>query len=500
VTRVLVIGAGIGGLAVAARLSALGHDVTVIEKSSYPGGKVSRYQRDGFSFDTGPTLLTLPAVYRDLFLKTAVRRRNASLEDNVGLVAIDPAFAYHWHDGTAAVIPGSNTNRVASALGDALGSKSADEWRAFIRIAADMWSVTRGPFLESPVDGWRTMLPLTRNWSNVRTVRPWSTLRGLGKRCFTDPRLRILLDRYATYTGSDPRRAPATLAVIPYIEQTFGVWHISGGLVKLALALHERCLEREMRFVFDTEVSEVVVRGNSVTGVRTSAGDHFDGDVVVSDVDARHLYGELIGDKKTRAGKRQLPEVTPSLSGFELFLAVRGRSPNAHHHNVWYPSDYDREFDDIFGSSPRPVRQPAIYACVPDDDAMRPDVDHEAWSVLVNAPRHDPRHGVDWSEPALVQDYARQVLRLLEEREDDLKGRVLWSEVRTPHDIEVQTTSPGGAIYGTSTNGRLAALRRPSNRSPVRGLFLTGGSAHPGGGLPLVGMSAAIVADLIGTA
>jgi len=363
-----------------------------------------------------------------------------------------------------------------------------------------MWSVTRGPFLESPVDGWRTLLPLARHWSNVRAVRPWSTLRGLGKRCFTDARLCVLLDRYATYTGSDPRRAPATLAVIPYIEQTFGVWHISGGLGTLATALYERCLERGIRIVLGATVSEVVVSGNSVTGVRTAGGDHFDADVVVSDIDAQQLYGHLISGKDSLQAAIRTPDVTASLSGFELLLAVRGRTPQVQHHNVWYPTDCDREFDDIFGPSPRPVREPAIYACVPDDAAMRPDADHEAWSVLLNAPRHDPTHGIDWSDPTLAQDYSEQVLRLLAERGCDLRDRLLWSEVRTPHDIEMQTSSPGGAIYGTSTNGRLAALRRPSNRSPIRGLFLTGGSAHPGGGLPLVGMSAAIVADLIGPA
>ena len=165
-----------------------------------------------------------------------------------------------------------------------------------------------------------------------------------------------------------------------------------------------------------------------------------------------------------------------------------------------FPADYDAEFDAVFGRSPRPVDDPTVYVCRPDDPAMHPP-GHEAWFVQVNAPAARPRvRAVDWDAPGLAEAYADRVLDVLAERGLDVRDRVLWREVRTPADLERATRAPGGAIYGTSSNGARAAFLRPANASPVPGLFLVGGSAHPGGGLPLVGLSAAIVANLIGRA
>lgn len=487
-------------MAAAARLAAQGHDVRVVEQSGRAGGKLETYRRDGFAFDTGPSLLTLPAVYRDLFLKTPVRRKGASLEENVDLQGLDPAFSYRWADGARVVLPGSNSNRVAAALGSALRGSAERDWQRFSRRAADLWGATRGPVLESPLSGPRDLLPHLRKWSDLRTVAPWKTLRALGRQYFDDPRLVTLLDRYATYTGSDPRKAPAALAVIPFVEQTFGAWHIGGGVGQLAEALHRRCVERGIAFHFGADVTTIRAEGSGVTGVTLATGEVLDADVVVSDVDATHLYQHLLDHPGTSTPLRRLRSATPSLAGFVLLLAVRGRTPGLQHHNVLFPADYDAEFDAIFGRATRPVHDPTIYVCAPDDPLMRPDEDHEAWFLLVNAPRHDPAHGVDWSDTTLVEQYRERVLDVLAARGFDVRPRLLWSETRTPADLERTTRSPGGSIYGTSSNGARAAFLRAANRSPVPGLFLVGGSAHPGGGLPLVGMSAAIVAELIGPA
>jgi phytoene dehydrogenase-like protein len=201
-----------------------------------------------------------------------------------------------------------------------------------------------------------------------------------------------------------------------------------------------------------------------------------------------------------------LRRATPSLSGFVLLLALRGRTPDLAHHTVLFPADYDAEFDHVFGSgthagNPSPVPDPTIYLSAPDDPALRPDDAHEAVFVLVNAPRHDPHgagQGVDWDAAGLADKYADRILELMAQRGLDVRDRVLWRQVRTPADLERDTRSVGGSIYGSSSNGARAAFLRPANRSAVPGLFLVGGSSHPGGGLPLVGLSAAIVADLIG--
>jgi phytoene desaturase len=499
VARVVVVGAGMGGMAVAARLAVKRHHVVVIEQASTYGGKLGTFVRDGFVFDTGPSLVTLPAVYRDLFNKTG----REGLEDVVDLRDLEPAFGYRFPDGTTLDMPGVDSGRCARAMGEAFGGTAQDDWRAFMRRAADIWQVTRRPFLESPLTGARDLLPLARDLGNVRTVAPWASLRSVAAHYLRDPRQRMLVDRYATYTGSDPRRAHAALATVPYVEQTFGAYHVGGGVRRLADALHARTLERGVTYRFDTDVVAVSTDASGVTGVRLADGEHLGADLVVANADAAHLYGDLVHDRRARGALRRLSRATPSLSGYVLLLAVKGRTPGLRHHNVWFTDDYDAEFDAIFGSRARPVVDPTVYVCAPDDDAMRPDPAHESWFVLVNAPRHGTAHErgtVDWDSPGLAESYRDHVLAVMARRGYDVRDRLLWSHVRTPADLARETRAPGGAIYGTSSNGVRAAFLRPANRSPVPGLFLVSGSAHPGGGLPLVGMAAELVAEMIGRA
>ncbi|MEO8329870.1 MAG: phytoene desaturase family protein [Candidatus Nanopelagicales bacterium] len=504
VADIVVVGAGMGGMAAAARLSALGHTVTVVEQSPSHGGKLGASRRDGFVFDTGPSLLTLPAVYRDLFLKTAMSRKGAALEDNIGLVGLDPAFAYRWADGTTAVVPGSNPKRVAAALAEALGGSTEAEWLRLSQRSGAMWAATRTPFLQSPVSGPLQLARRLSRWRDVRTIAPLTTLRTLGSSYLTDPRLRMFFDRYATYAGSDPRRAPATLAVIPFVEQTFGAWHVEGGIAKLSQALYQRCVQRGITFMFNSDVSRVLIDGGRAAGVELTDGRRIKANLVVANTDARHLYRDLVADPRTRATVRRLSKTTPSMAGFVMLLALRGRSSSMQHHNVWFTSDYDREFDSIFGQERRPVVDPTLYVCKPNDPAMRPDDQHESWFVLANAPVHyvgqDPSRGVDWQAAGVADAYADQLLQVMAARGFDVRERVVWRELRSPAWLQEHTRSPGGAIYGSSSNGSRAAFLRPANRSPVPGLFLVGGSSHPGGGLPLVAMSASIVADLIGPA
>ena len=496
-SRVVVIGAGAGGLAAAARLAVKGHRVTLVEQSDEVGGKLRTYRRDGFAFDTGPSLFTLPAVYRDLFLKTG-----GALEDAVDLQELEPAFALRFADGATAVMPGVDPARCASALRDALGGSAAEQWRALMQRASEMWRVTREPFLQSPLAGWRTLMSLARTPADVQTVAPFTTLRALGSQYFTDPRLVTLLDRYATYTGSDPRKAPAVLATVPYVEQTFGAWHLGGGLGTLATALAARCEQRGVELRLSTPISRIVTNDGAVSGVECADGTIIDADIVVANADAGMVYGSLLtGDPRAAKLARDIGRATPSLAGFVILAAVRGRTPGVQHHNVWFPADYDAEFDDIFGRRPQPVADPTVYACVPADPAMQPE-GHEAWFILINAPRHGDGTGgtVDWRAPGLAEGYADRILATLAARGADLRDRIIWREVRTPADYEQQAWAPGGAIYGTSSNGARAAFQRPANASPIPGLYLVGGSAHPGGGLPLVGMGAEIVAELIGRA
>ncbi len=503
--RVAVIGAGVAGLAVSARLAKRGHDVVVLEQASTIGGKLGRYERDGFVFDTGPSLLTLPAVYRDTF-----RKSGRPLERELELVPVDPAFHYRFADGAEVRLPNASRARTRRALDDAFGEGAGQQWSTMLARAAEIWDITRGPFLESPLEGPRTLVRLARNLDHVRTVAPWQTLRGLGGQYLRDPHLRQMLDRYATYSGSDPRRAPGVLATIPYVEQTFGAWHIPGGLRNLGEALADRVRFRGASIRTDATVEQVRTDRGRASGVRLADGETVPADVVVANCDASTLYGRLLPQERTsRDVLRSIQKAGLSFSGFVLLLAVRGRTPGMAHHTVLFPEDYDDEFDSLFGTSrraARPVPDPAIYICNPDDELMRPP-DHESWFILVNAPRQTDPNGpdnqpgtLDWHTPGLAQDYADRVLDRMAARGLDVRDRLLWRVVRTPADLEAETGAPGGAIYGTSSNGQRAAFLRPANRSGIPGLYLVGGSSHPGGGLPLVGMSAEIVSDLVGDA
>jgi phytoene desaturase len=494
-----------GGLAVSARLAKRGHDVTVLERAPTIGGKLGRYERDGFVFDTGPSLLTIPAVYRDTF-----RKSGRPLERELELVPVDPAFDYRFADGAQVRLPNASRAGTKRALDEAFGAGAGDQWAALLTRAGEIWDVTRGPFLESPLEGPRTLVRLARNASHVRTVAPWHTLRSIGNQYLRDPHLQTMLDRYATYSGSDPRRAPGVLSTIPYVEQTFGAWHVPGGLRNLGEALARRVEFRGATIRTNAEVSAVLTESGRASGVRLADGETVPADVVVANCDATTLYGRLLPDgKASRDVRASIDKAGLSFSGFVLLLAVRGRTPGMTHHTVLFPADYDDEFDSLFGTSRRPARpipDPAIYICNPDDPQMRPQ-DGESWFVLVNAPRQrdpagpDDQPGtVDWTHAGVAEQYADHVLDVLAARGLDVRDRLLWRVVRTPADLEAETGAPGGAIYGTSSNSQRAAFLRPANQSPIPGLFLVGGSSHPGGGLPLVGLSAQIVADLVGDA
>lgn len=504
-----------GGLAVAARLAARRHQVTVVDRRDVPGGKLHTWKRDGFAFDTGPSLFTLPAVYRDLFLKTG-----RPLEDEVDLQPVDPGFHYRFADGTSVTVPGVGVAQIANALQEAMGGTAGKDWRALMARAAQMWALTRERVLASPLQGPRSMASLARRPSDIATIAPHRTLAGMGKHYLDDPRLRTLLHRYATYTGSDPSRAPAALATVPYVEQSFGAWHIGGGLGELAGAVYNRAIRLGVDFRLGEAAEHITTSGGAISGVVLEGGSRLEADVVVSDVDARHLYRDLVpADVAQRSAGGQLSNLRRldrSMSAFTMLLALRDRTPDAVHHTVLFPKQYDQEFADIFGTggwasalpgrpskaAPQPVRDPAIYLCNPDDDRMRPDAGHEAVFVMVNAPGHDPSgaNGFDWSDSASAESYADHILALMASRGMDVRHRLLWRRVRTPADLAADHGDGDGAIYGSASHGPNATLLRPRNASPIPGLFLVGGSAHPGGGLPLVGLSAEIVSDLVGKA
>ncbi|CAN2193125.1 COG1233 Phytoene dehydrogenase and related proteins [Candidatus Nanopelagicaceae bacterium] len=492
--RVAVIGAGMGGMCTAARLAKTGYEVTVFESSDRHGGKCRTEWIGNYAFDTGPSLLTLPAVYRDFFQRTGdVMGRVVELQP------VSPSFDYRFADGSAVRFANLSRKETLAAIEKSFGSEPAQEWDQIMRQAEAMWDVSREPFIESELRSVLSLLKRPTLLRDLKIIAPWKTLRDFKLK---DARLRNILDRYATYSGSDPRVAPAVLASIAFVEEAFGAWHIKGGIGKLGDAVYQRCLDRGVKFEFNTQVTQINHDGKSTTGITLADGRVLDYSIVVANADSSTVYNKLITGKvkKLRRERANLAKADPSLAGFSLLLGLRPtETPTGlSHHNIFFPENYDAEFVDIFDRQ-QPVQDPTIYLCAPQDGSMVRHPGHEAWFVLVNAPRHDEtgNEGFNWNDADFNHRYAMQIISSLEARGISIRDRLEVMEFRTPADLERTVAAPGGAIYGTSSNGARSAFMRAKNRSPLKGLYCVGGSAHPGGGLPLVGLSAEIVAQAI---
>ncbi|MFF0214740.1 phytoene desaturase family protein [Streptomyces vinaceus] len=458
--RIAVIGAGMGAMATAARLAVAGHQVTVYERGSTYGGSVGRYERDGFAFDTGPGLLHLPAVYRDLFVKTGKR----PLEDCAELVQVDPALRHVLADGTAVTLPGGSRGGAAAVLDEAFGAGAGERWNAVLGRARDAWNVTRRPLLEEPLrPDWQVLgrdpYPAVRGSGLLRRRPP--TLAEVAARELGGRLGELLTARVQAY-GIDPATAPASAAVLPYMEQTFGSWYVRGGMRNLATAVYERCLERKVAFVFGTPVREVLERDGRAAGLVLADGSEAAADFVVCGADPRQLRAPLPAGGAPARGAGVAGRIT-------LLLALRGARPaDAVHRTL--------------------VHSPGAQVTVlrPDDPAGRPDADHEA--VSVSAPCGLEGASAPPAE-ALLDLAARAV--------PGLRERLLWTHERTPADTEADTGALGGAVPPPALAGAGGAMLYPANTTALPGLFLAGGWAHPGGGLAHAGMTGALVAGLI---
>ena len=495
--NIVIIGAGIGGMSTAARLAKAGHQVTIYENSDRAGGKCRTEWFGDYAFDTGPSLLTLPAVYRDLFLKTGKR-----IEHILDIKPVDPAFNYHFSDGSSVLFPNLSNPNTYHEIEKSFGLAAGNQWKELINRAERMWEVSREPFIESELNSIFSLLKRKNLFRDIKEIAPFTSLRKLSEKLKLDPHLQMIVDRYATYTGSDPRSAPAVLLTIAFVESTFGAWHIQGGVGQLSVALEQRCTDLGVTFKFDTLVTQILVKDNQTIGIKTSDGKEIKSDLVVANSDAEYIYNKLVSNnvRAARSERRKLKLATKSLSGFSLLLGLdnsKGRAVSIDHHNVYFPNNYDAEFDDVF-TKQIPVQDPTIYICAPKDPHMTKGENKEAWFVLVNAPRHQVDGGWDWREGGA--EYGQKIIKKLDALGLNVSTRLDFMKYRTPADLENYAMAPGGSIYGSSSNSAASAFLRTKNRSKIKGLFCVGGSSHPGGGLPLVGISAEIVANAIGKA
>ncbi|GAA2078384.1 NAD(P)/FAD-dependent oxidoreductase [Streptomyces albiaxialis] len=459
--RIAVIGAGMGAMAAAARLAVAGNEVTVHERTGTYGGALRRFERNGFAFDTGPGLLRLPAVYRDLFLKTG----REPLEQCVEMAQVDPTARHVFTDGTVLTLPNASRGKVVAALDAALGAGAGERWGEVLNRARDAWEATRRPLLEEPLrDESRAALardsayPALRRKGLLRRRPP--TLAEVAADELREPRLAALLESYARAYGLDPAVTPASAAVLPYVEDSFGTWYVRGGMRALADALYERCRARRVRFVFDSPVASVREKDGRAVGVELADGSSVDADAVV-----------LGGGPALRPGRAEWPAGSSRLT---VLLALRGAHPEGTpHRTVVHRAD-----------------GPPLTVLRPDDPALRPDDAHGTAVLTVPVPVGAVR------EEGEAERLASALLAAADGAGLGLSERVVWREIRTPRDYEDETGAPGGQVPPPALAGASGALLQPPNQTGLEGLFAVGGWSHPGGGLPHAGMSGTLTAGL----
>ncbi|MEU5094328.1 NAD(P)/FAD-dependent oxidoreductase [Streptomyces sp. NPDC020996] len=500
--RIAVIGAGMGAMAAAARLAVAGHRVTVYERAGTYGGGVGRFERDGFAFDTGPGLLPLPAVWRDLFVKTG----KEPLEACVELVQVDPSSRHVFADGTEFALPNASRAGVVAALDEALGAGAGGRWGDFLVRAREAWDRTRRPLLEEPLwPNWavlagREPYPAVPHKRLLRTRRA-GTLAEVGAWELRDPRLAALLESHALAFGLDPRVTPASAAVLPYLEHAFGTWYVRGGLRELARAVYERCTARRVEFVFGAEVTGIVEKDGRAAGVELAGGTSqafgsgggtvAEADFVVAGLHPARLHA-LTERQLDAAGDVSAGLTAPHAGRFGVLLALRGpREAGAAHRTVVHAPDREAELDWLHARPDEPV-PPTVTVLRPDDPDLRPDADHESAVVSAMVPAR-----ADWSRPETRERVADLVLAAAEAAIPGLRERLVWREVRTPLDGEEATGAPGGAVSAPALAAGEGRFLHPANTTRLPGLYRVGGWSHPGGGLPHSGMSGALVAGLI---
>lgn len=496
--HILIVGGGVGGLAAAARISHTGNAVTVFEKNDHVGGKLNLWETKGYRFDTGPSLLTLPQVFRELFADLG-----EPLASHLTFRPLDPIQRFVWPDGASATISATpNGGREGGRL-EGLGDSANLQWQAFLARGKQIWDLSAEMFLyhapdellrQGPFD-WRKGLSML---SIPLRIGMFSRYVSEIHRRVSHPKVREILYQYATYAGASPFKAPGTLAVIPYAESGLGGWYIQGGLYRLAEVLQSLIQARGGTIRLNAEVAEVLIESGSAKGVRLTTGETLLADAVVVNADVVPAYRNLIAPQwRKKFSDRRLAKLEPGGSGMVLLLGVEGPYPQLAHHTKFMPADYRSDLRAMFDTGTIP-EDPCIYVCAASrtDPTVAPP-NCENLFILVSAPPLN--HGeIDWSLEG--PRYRDQIIRTLETKWGltDLSKRIQVERRMTPEDLQRTYHANAGSIYGISSNSRLGAFLRPPNRDPdLQNLFFVGGATHPGGGLPLVTLSAKIVAEMI---
>ncbi len=493
--RIAIVGGGLGALSAACVASARGHDVTVYEKNDWLGGKAALLEEDGFRFDMGPTILTVPAVLDRIFAEGGKRT-----SDYIDLRRLDPQWRCFFDGGDRIDLMADQTAMAAEMDRFAPGCGAGEGYKQFLAISKQLHEVSDRFFFWKAVEDLFDTIDLRANMNpstlrDVISLRMHATVAGTIRGKVRDARLAQMLDHFVQYVGSSPYGAPAVLCAIAHMQTAQGVWYPMGGTRAVVEGLVRFATETGATFRANQDVQDLAMYDRRVAGVRTSRGiERYD--AVISNMDAVRTYRELVGGPVGATYARRKFE--PACSGIVLYLGLKTRYDHLLHHNFVFSRNPKEEFDAIYKRG-EPAPDPTVYLCAPSgtDPSVAPE-GSEALYALVHTPYLRPHQ--DWRSGDLFPRYRQVILDKLKSAAGlgDIEERIVFERYLTPQDIHDRYRVLNGAIYGLASHGRLMGAFKPGNRSrTVKDLYLAGGAAHPGPGMPMVMMSGWIAADAL---
>jgi len=496
--RIGVIGGGLGGLAAACTLAARGYKVILFERNGWLGGKAAVLEEEGFRFDMGPTILTIPSVLRRIFNEAGRR-----LEDCVQLVQLDPQWRCFFDDGSVLDL-NQDPDTMAETLDRfAPGTNSGQGYRDFITLSRRLDDISQRNFFYKPIGGLGDMIDFKASFDSkllgdVLAMRMGRSVAGTVRSFNPDPRVAQMVDHFTQYVGSSPYGSPAVLCGIAHMQHAEGVWYPVGGTRAVPAALEKLARELGVEFRLNTGIERILNHQGAVTGVCTERGEEeLTLTAVVSNCDSVRTHRELIngrvGDKFERRRRYE-----PACSGVVMYLGLNRRYEHLAHHDFVFSRDPHEEFDFIYNRG-EPAPDPTCYlAATTCTEPGTAPAGGEALYVLVHTPYLRPHH--DWKK--MLPGYRKVIMEKLKRtgKMPDIEERIVYERALTPQDINDRYHVLNGAIYGLASHGKFFGAFKPGNRSPdLRGLYLAGGAAHPGPGMPMVLMSGWIAANALDT-
>ncbi|NMM50290.1 1-hydroxycarotenoid 3,4-desaturase CrtD [Marinigracilibium pacificum] len=483
--RAIIIGSGIAGLAAAIRFAVKGYDVDVFEANSTPGGKLGRVQSNGFYFDAGPSLFTMPQLVDELFEISGENPR-----DHFNYLKKDVHCKYFFDDGTI-FTAWDNKNKFIDEITEVfrVNAKTVLE---YLQSSKRKYEITSPLFIERSLHKVDTFLNFKtlKALASTTDLDIFQTLDELNRSYFSDPRLVQLFNRYATYNGSSPYKTPGIMSMIPHLEYNIGTFYPAGGMYSIVEKLYELAKRKGVKFHFNCPVTKILIENNSAKGVSTHENEYY-ADSVISNMDIVPTYRKLLREEK--APEKTLSQERSS-SALIFYWGIKNQFKQLDLHNIFFSGDYEEEFKDIFDHQ-RVPSDPTVYVNI----SSKEDADHapdgcENWFVMVNVP---PNSGQDWE--TMVKDTRRAVInRINKSLNTNIEEYIDTENLLTPIKIEKKTSSYKGALYGAGSNNKNSAfLRHPNFSNKIKNLYFCGGSVHPGGGIPLCLNSAKIVSSIV---